>query len=200
MNGVSSDYRAMSPGTSYAISVGVTLKGKDQVWSHPTPFHTQLQPSQYAAAALMWATNTSAEYIMLRREIGEPAPDQQLFLAVSAKPSPDWHFPHGRNTSHLLCGYKLWVNGVPLGAGPGRIVGNGIEYNYSVGGSYTDPPPPIPLDTFNLTALVAQGKGATIAIESYYRSCNVATPAGKGCSDTDPTDDPWRAGTHSMPR
>ena len=23
--------------------------------------------------------------------------------------------PHGRNTSHLLCGYKLWVGGVPLG-------------------------------------------------------------------------------------
>jgi WD40 repeat protein len=78
--------------------------------------------------------------------------DEQLFLAVTAKPSPDWRFPHGRNSSHLLCSYKLWVNGVPLAAGPGRIVGDAI-----------------PVDTFNLTALVKQGKGATIAIESYYR-------------------------------
>ena len=100
----------------------------------------------------MWAANKTAEYVMLRREISEPATDEQLFLAVTAKPSPDWRFPHGRNTSHLLCSYKLWINGVPLAAGPGRIVGDAI-----------------PVDTFNLTALVKQGKGATIAIESYYR-------------------------------
>lgn len=41
----------------------------------------------------------------------------RLYLAISAKPSPDWRVPHGRNTSHLLGGYKLWLNGVPLGTG-----------------------------------------------------------------------------------
>jgi hypothetical protein len=99
MRGASSDYRSLPAGSSFAVSVGVTLEGKDPVHSDPTPFHTQLQPSQYAAAAPpMWAENTSAEYVMLRREVSEPAAGGQLFLAVAAKPSPDWRFPHGRNT------------------------------------------------------------------------------------------------------
>ena len=46
----------------------------------------------------------------------------ETFLAITAKPAPDLRGPHGRNTSHLLCAYKLWVDGVPLGAGPVRQV------------------------------------------------------------------------------
>jgi hypothetical protein len=168
MNGASFDYRALAPGTSYAVSVQVTLAGKDPVWSAPVPFHTQLEPKQYAAAAPMWASNMSAEFVMLRRKIAEQGPGNHTFLSVSAKPSPDWRLPHGRNTSHLLCGYKLWVNGIPLGAGPGRIVGNAAEVDYETG-AIKRLPSPIPVDTYNITALIQEGKGATIAIESYYR-------------------------------
>ena len=168
MNGVSSDYRALAPGTSYAVSVQVTLAGKDPVWSAPVPFHTQMQPKQYAAAPPMWASNMSAEYVMLRRTIAAQRPGNHTFLSVSAKPSPDWRLPHGRNTSHLLCAYKLWVNGVPLGAGPGRIVGSAAEVDYDTG-AIKQLSSPIAVDTYNITALIREGKGAAIAIESYYR-------------------------------
>ena len=45
-----------------------------------------------------------------------------------------------RGTSHLLCSYKLWVDGVPLGAGPGRIVGDAIDRQT---GRYTYLLPPL---------------------------------------------------------
>ena len=67
-------------------------------------------------------------------------------------------FASGRNTSHLLCAYKLWVNGIPLGVGPGRKVGDAI-----------------PVDTYNLTALLRPKQPNVLAIETYYRS-NVAIP------------------------
>lgn len=188
MRGASFDYRALSAGSSFAVSVGVTLEGNSAVWSDPMPFHTQLQPSQYMQSAPMWAPNRSAEFVMLRREVHELAMpwQQQVFLGISAKPSPDWHYPHSRNTSHLLCAYKLWVNGVPLGAGPGRVVGNAIEHNYS-GGGYQLLRPPIPIDTYNLTSLAKAGKGVTIAIEAYYRSCSAVS--GQNCSLVDADDD-----------
>lgn len=95
MNGASFDYRALAAGSSFAVSVGVTLGSEETTWSDPVPFHTQLQPSQYMQSAPMWAPNTSAEFVMLRREVRElEMPWQkQLFLGVSAKPSPDWRYP-----------------------------------------------------------------------------------------------------------
>ena len=45
------------------------------------------------------------------------------------------------------------MNGIPLGVGPGRKVGNAI-----------------PVDTYNLTALLRPRQQNVLAIESYYRS------------------------------
>eukprot|EP01052_Picozoa_sp_SAG31_P005581 SAG31_NODE_247_length_19134_cov_12.255050_6_plen_1021_part_00 len=191
--GLSFDFRALSPGTSYAISVGVTLGRENKIWSDPVPFHTQLSPDQYAASMPMWASNASAEYVLFRRQLRpkELMKDhRQLFLAVSAKPSPDWRFPHGRNTSHLLCGYKLWVDGVPLGAGPGRIVGNARSVNYSTG-DIKLLPPPIAVDTFNITSLVFDRPGnplSTLAIEAYYRGRPSVPDHGLEVEAKDPDD------------
>ena len=157
MRGASSDLRSLAEGTTYSVEVAVTLAdGQGQRdWSAPTAFHTQLKPAHYAHSLPLWSSNTSAEFVMLRREITPPTgPHEQLYLSISAKPSPDWHKPHGRNSSHLLCSYKLWLDGVPLGVGPGRIVGGAI-----------------PVDTYNMTSLLLRGADSSIlAIEAFYRS------------------------------
>ena len=130
----------LAAGTTYGVQVAITLDdGQGQRdWTEPEWFHTQLAPAQYQAVLPIWAPNASAQFVMLRRQLHKPsAAGQETYLSISAKPSPDWKLPHGENISHLLCGYKLWVNGLPLGAGPGRIVGGAI-----------------PVDTFNLTALL----------------------------------------------
>ena len=161
----------LAPGTTYAVSVAPTLDGgQGQLdWSDPVRFHTQLLPSQYEASAPMWAPDASAQFVMLRRLLPpQPKDGGEVYLSVAAKPSPDWTLPHGRNTSHLLCAYKLWVNGVPLGAGPGRIVGGAI-----------------PVDTFNLTSLLAAGPNpAVVAIEAYYLS-NQQESKERGGGDPD---------------
>ena len=59
-----------------------------------------------------------------------------VYLAVTAKPSPDWLLTHGNNSSKLLGAYKLWVDGQPLGVGPGRKIGGSVL-----------------VDTYNLTTI-----------------------------------------------
>ena len=126
----------LEPGVSYSIQVAVTCGAEDELpWSIPTAFHTQFTPALYATHATpMWTANKSALFTMFRytfsasttvRNKNKNKNDSHLFLAISAKPSRD-HLTHGRNTSHLLSAYKLWVNGIPLGTGPGRTVGQGI--------------------------------------------------------------------------
>jgi hypothetical protein len=157
MDGASFQYHSLTPGTTYSVQVAVTLAdGKGQRdFSPPTAFHTQLTPAQYAASLPMWAANTSAkktgQFVMFRREIVATAPQKQIYLSISAKPSPDWQLAHGRNTSHLLCAYKLWLDGVPLGVGPGRMVGGTIG-----------------VDTYNLTLLLAAAHASSVlAIEAF---------------------------------
>eukprot|EP00041_Stephanoeca_diplocostata_P031312 m.973257 g.973257 ORF g.973257 m.973257 type:complete len:483 (+) comp23933_c0_seq13:401-1849(+) len=125
--------------------------------SAPVPFLTRLSETQYASVHPMWSSNVSAQFVLFRRELSTVS-HTSVYLAVSAKPQPDRKLPHGRNTSHLLCAYKLWVNGIPLGVGPGRIVNDRIA-----------------IDTYNITALVEDtmeptaGKDSVIAIEAYYK-------------------------------
>ena len=152
MDGASFQYRGLTEGTTYSVQVAVTLAdGQGQRdFSAPTAFHTQLTPAQYDASLPMWAANTSAKFVMFRREVAT-GPHEQIYLSISAKPSPDWHLPHGRNTSHLLCAYKLWLGGVPLGVGPGRMVGGAIG-----------------VDTYNLTSLLRSGPDSSVlAIEAF---------------------------------
>jgi hypothetical protein len=153
MRGQSSDYRTLAPGTSYSVRVALTLgDGHGQMdWTEPVSFHTQLTPSQYASSPPMWVANASAQFVMLRRQLPRPTDGRETFLSVSARPSPDWRLPHGHNTSHLLCAYKLWVNGVPLGAGPGRIIGGAI-----------------PVDTYNLTELLRLGPAQVLHYAFLY--------------------------------
>lgn len=122
------------------------------VSSEPVPFVTRLSEEQYTSVHPMWSSNASAQFVLFRREVSITPPYAHahtddattLFLAVSAKPQPDEMLPHGRNTSHLLCAYKLWFNGVPLGVGPGRIVNDRIA-----------------VDTFNVTALTQSTAGSS---------------------------------------
>ena len=157
---------SLAEGTTYTVKVALTLDRGQLAWSEPVRFHTQLDHASYAGSAPMWAPNASAQFVMLRRQLPKPKTGEEVYLSVAAKPSPDWSLPHGRNVSHLLGAYKLWVNGVPLGAGPGRSVGGAI-----------------PVDTFNLTSLLASGP-AVVAIESYYLSSKGSDPKG-GTTDAD---------------
>ncbi len=43
------------------------------------------------------------------------------------KPTPNWKAdPPRGNASKLLGAYKAWLNGVPLGVGPGRTYAQGV--------------------------------------------------------------------------
>ena len=177
--GSSFDFKQLLPGTSYQVQVAVSLSGLGQTpWSDPVDFHTQFTPDEYSAVTPMWVTPAGggsatsagpAEFALFRRVVPRPAAGSQMFLLLSAKPTPDRDMPHGRNTSHLLCAYKLWVNGVPLGTGPGRMVGGAIA-----------------VDTFNLTELLASVDGSSvIAIESYYQAS--LSPLTQGTLTQDPS-------------
>jgi hypothetical protein len=152
----------LAAGTSYQVQVAVTLSNQPggATMSSPTDFHTQLTPALYASAqSPLWHTNTSALFVMFRRTIPASqllrSASKQTFLAITAKPSRAYNDPHGVNTSHLLCAYKLWVNGVPLGTGPGRIVGHGV-----------------PVDTYVGTACFILGR--CYALNALFNACNNA--------------------------
>eukprot|EP00947_MAST-08B_sp_MAST-8B-sp1_P002570 g2570.t1 len=61
------------------------------------------------------------------------------FLAITALPTPN-RWGHASNASKLLGAYTLLVNGRPLGTGPGRRVGGGLN-----------------VDVYNVTELLAPG-------------------------------------------
>jgi hypothetical protein len=55
------------------------------------------------------------------------AGSSSTFLMLSAKPTPNWKAdPPRGNASKLLGAYKAWLNGVPLGVGPGRTYAQGV--------------------------------------------------------------------------
>ena len=77
-------------------------------------------------AVPIWSSNATAQFVLLRRPFTLPpstSPLQQAVLHISAQPIPNRLAGprHGGSlASKLLCAYKLWVNGVPVGAGPGQ--------------------------------------------------------------------------------
>ena len=142
----------LASGTAHVLTVTATFAdGSNAIGS--SPFVTALSQSAMEAVRPMWHTNDSAKYVLFRAVVPAAPAAAAAYLAVSAKPSPAWNKPHGVNTSHLLCSYKLWVNGVPLGVGPGRIVGNRIA-----------------VDTFNVTRLLSPRQPNVIAISAYYQT------------------------------
>ena len=171
--------KSLAYGTVYDFFATVTF-ANGVVAEGSTTFLTELDPSTLAAAQPMWHANDSATYVLLRASITAAAEantlgggEQHTYLTITAKPAPAWNMPHGVNSSHLLCSYKLWVNGVPLGVGPGRNVGGEIQ-----------------ADTYNLTALLALrggGEASAIAVSAYYLA-HGATPDG-GSGQPQSTDD-----------
>ena len=145
----------LAPATHYSVAVAVTLQGADhELWSTestPTPFVTALSAAQLHSGSPMWSGNTAAQFILLRRML-PPTRGARTYLSITANPTPDWNRPEEHNSSHLLGAYKLWVNGVPLGAGPGRMVGEKMA-----------------VDSYNLTGLL-HGESDVVAVEAYYRA------------------------------
>lgn len=146
----------LKPATAYSVAVAVSLPGT-HVTSDATPFVTRVDFEGGSAPRPIWHPNASAQFVLLRKSVARLAVGQQAFLAISARPTLDRYVPHGSNSSHLLCAYKLWIDGVPLGVGPGRKVGGAMN-----------------VDTYNITALLGPQANRTtraiVAVESYFNS------------------------------
>lgn len=103
-----------------------------------TPPATSTAPP-FGGAVPIWSSNATAQFVLLRRPFtlpplatpasqppSLPLQQQQAVLHISAQPIPNRLAGprHGGSlASKLLCAYKVWVNGVPVGAGPGRPTG-----------------------------------------------------------------------------
>ena len=123
----------------------VLAGGDDRGWSAPTRFLTRVDDFADRATPL-WAANASAQFVLLRRAVRVAlgaADGAHRYLTLSARPTPDANLPHGRETSHLLCAYKLHVDGAPLAVGPGRAVAGAVA-----------------VATFNLTDVVRRARAS----------------------------------------
>jgi hypothetical protein len=130
-------------------------------WSMDSPFHTAPTRTNATAVKPMWPTKASTplsepRFVFFRTTFETPACGE-AFLSVSAKPTPNWPqaFSGRGNASKLLCAYKAFVNGVPLGAGPGRTMANGVQ-----------------IDTFNISALTVLRPPPALnvlAVEAFYQ-------------------------------
>ena len=142
-----------------------------------------------SGARPVWSPNATAQFVLLRRpfHLAGGAP-KELVLHVSAQPIPNRLAGprHGGSlASKLLCAYKLWVNGVPVGAGPGRPTGvNSTREN-----------PALLYDSFDVSALLQRGSENVVAIEAFYwtaaqESVQVGCPPGESafCEDGRSTD------------
>ena len=97
----------------------------------------------------IWSSNATAQFVLLRRPFHAPpaAESDAALLHISAQPVPNRLAGprHGGSlASKLLCSYKLWVNGVPIGAGLGRPTGP----------NSTREDPALLYDTFDVSALI----------------------------------------------
>ena len=151
-------------------------------------------PDDLGGALPIWSNNASAQFVLLRRPFrlpasASPAQRRRAVLHISAQPIPNRLAGprHGGSlTSKLLCAFKLWVNGIPVGAGPGRPTGiNSTREN-----------PALLYDTFVVGALLRPAPAPNVvAIESFYwtarqESAQVGCPPGESayCKDGSSTD------------
>lgn len=91
----------------------------------------------------------------------------------------------GSLASKLLGAYKLWVNGVPVGSGPGR----------PTGANSTRDDPALLYDSYAVGSLLRPGADNVVAIEAFYwtaaqESVEVGCPPGESafCKNGSSTD------------
>ena len=172
---------ALEPGTAHTVRVRLHLcaagtgAAGDCVlpFSAPQPFFSapNFEGAGWGSASAVWHPRASASFVLLRSPHFSPPPGGGLaMLAVSARPTPcrvargsGVVSCHGGNASKLLGAYTLFLNGAPLGTGPGRSVRGGAG-----------------VDMYNVTALLSPGRSNVLAIESAYVS------AAMVASGTDP--------------
>lgn len=142
----------MLPGRQYVAQVTASF-ATGSFKSPPSFFLTLMARKTLENLSPVWHSNSSAAYVLLRRTLSRPQPSASSFLTISARPTLNTIEKHGVNTSSLLCAYKLWLDGVPLGVGPGRRIGGSVN-----------------ADTYNLTDLLlaATVDAPVLSIESFY--------------------------------
>lgn len=144
-------------------------------------------------AVPIWSDNATAQFVLLRRPFRLPGPGASsgttttYAVSISAQPIPNRLAGprHGGSVaSKLLCAYKLWVNGVPIGVGPGRPTGE----------NSTRDRPALLYDTFDVTVLLRPGENV-VAVEAFYwtaaqEAVQVGCPSGESayCSNGSSTD------------
>ena len=145
----------------------VAVHQQPSTWSRPYAFASQMPSSSMTAVFPLWAAPPAADvavpttrFALLRGVFDCTwAREHSVFLALSAKPTPNWKAdaPRG-NASKLLGAYKAWVNGVPLGMGPGRTYAQGVG-----------------VDVFNISDLLRCGSsddstsGNVLAVQAFYQ-------------------------------
>jgi alpha-L-rhamnosidase len=145
----------------------------------------------FGGALPIWSSNATAQFVLLRRPFRLPSSSsvlKQAVLHISAQPVPNRLAGprHGGSlASKLLCAYKLWVNGVPVGAGPGRPTGDNSTREH----------PALLYDSFEIGGLLRLGTENVVAVEAFYwtaaqESVQVGCPPGESafCKDGSSTD------------
>ena len=148
----------LSPGSSFAVAVRVVdAAGALSEWSAPARFATALPPGPWPGGAVpVWAADPLQNFVLFRRSF--EATGEEHLLHITAHGVPMRRKNAGANATKLLGAYKLWINGLPVSAGPGRPTGHGS----------TIQAPAQLYDTVNVTSLLREGEENVIAIASWY--------------------------------
>eukprot|EP00039_Didymoeca_costata_P025154 m.12523 g.12523 ORF g.12523 m.12523 type:complete len:996 (-) comp4664_c0_seq1:95-3082(-) len=112
-------------------------------WSDSVSF--VFDPPGLSSSMPFWDTNSSAQFVMMTKEL-KLSQNTQYHLFIAANPTSQPARFH--NSSKLLCSYKLWINGQPISAGPGRNVGGHVNVDYY--------------------PLTVSGDSTLLAVELYY--------------------------------
>ena len=104
----------------------------------------------------IWAANPLQNFVLFRRSF--EATGVEHLLHITAHGVPMRMKNAGANATKLLCAYKLWINGMPVSAGPGRPTGQGSTIQL----------PAQLYDSVNITSLLRVGEENVIAIQAWY--------------------------------
>lgn len=157
---------AFAPAVTYAVSVQIVDNAAAAAggWSEAFRFAMALAESEGgsgewpAPAVPVWAARPLQRYVLLRSSGFPVLPRREYLLHVTAHGVPMRRRGSGANASKLLGAYKLYVNGVPVSAGPGR----------PTGANSTIQVPAQVYDTVNATSLLRPGEDNVIAVEGFY--------------------------------
>ena len=171
------------------VWAGSSAAAKTSAWSLPCPFATRIPSADLSAVRPLWAAPpppatlaaaapaAPARFAMLRGAF-DCSWAGSTFLALSAKPAPNWKAdPPRGNASKLLGAYKAWLNGVPLGVGPGRTYAQGVG-----------------VDVYNVTTLLRceardDSRSNVLAVQAFYQPLGWPGPP----NNTDDAGGVWAA-------